>query len=90
MPPPVVIRAAVDRVEPDRLLIRGTNFGVTTTPIVMLAEHSARGPELQRQEIVARLPLDVPAARYRLQVLVPGGSSSPFVEIALEPLRRPC
>jgi IPT/TIG domain len=85
--PPVVIRAAVDRVEPDRLVIRGTNFGVTTAPVVMLASTPLEVLSFNDEEIVARLPLDVPAARYRLQVLVPGGSSSPFVEIALG--RRP-
>ena len=74
--PPVVVRAAVDQVEPDRLVIRGVNFGATTTPVVMLANTRLEVLAFTDEEIVARLPLDVPAARYRLQVLVDGASSS--------------
>lgn len=83
---PVIIRAAIDRVEPDRLVIRGTNFGVTTAPVVMLTSTPLEVLSFNDEEIVAKLPLDIPAARYRLQVLV-HGSSSPLVEIALG--RRP-
>ena len=73
---PVVVRAAVDPVEPDRLVILGMNFSVTTPPVVMLANAPLQVVAFTDEEIVAKLPLDVPAARYRLQVLVDGESSS--------------
>jgi hypothetical protein len=82
-PPPVVVRAAVDRLEPDRLVIRGNNFGTTTAPAVMLTNTPLEVLSFNDEEIVARLPLDIPAARYRLQVLVDGGASSPLVEVML-------
>lgn len=47
-------------------MIRGTNFGVTTAPVVMLASTPLEVLSFNDEEIVARLPLDVPAARYRL------------------------
>jgi hypothetical protein len=85
--PPVVVRAAVDRLEPDRLVIRGTNFGVATAPVVMLRNTPLEVLTFTDEEIVAKLPLDVPPARYRLQVLVRRGSSSPYFEVTLG--RRP-
>jgi hypothetical protein len=80
-PSPVVVRAAVDRLEPDRLVIRGNNFGTTTAPVVMLTNTTLQVLSFNDEEIVARLPLDIPAARYRLQVLVDGDASSPLVDV---------
>jgi hypothetical protein len=34
----VVVRADVDRLKPDRLVIHGANFGTTTAPTVLLAK----------------------------------------------------
>jgi hypothetical protein len=86
---PVVIRAAVDPLEADRLVIRGTNFGVTTAPVVTLGNTPLQLLSFNDEEIVAKLPLDAPAARYRLQVLVDGGTSSPLFEVTLgQPARR--
>lgn len=81
--PPVVIRAVVDQLEPDRLVIRGTNFGVTSAPIVLLAKVPLEVLSFSDEEIIARLPLDAPPARYRLQVLAHGTSSSPFFEVTI-------
>jgi hypothetical protein len=79
----VVVRAAVDRLEPDRLVIRGNNFGTTTAPVVMLTNTTLQVLSFNDEEIVARLPLDIPAARYRLQVLVDGDASSPLVDVVV-------
>jgi len=84
---PVVIRADVDQLEPDRLVIRGMNFGVTSAPIVLLAKISLEVLSFNDEQIVARLPIDAPAARYRLQVLAHGASPSAFFEVTLG--RRP-
>jgi hypothetical protein len=81
--PPVVIRADVDQLEPDRLVIRGTNFGVTSVPIVLLAKIPLKVLSFNNEQIVARLPLDAPPARYRLQVLVHGTSAWSFVDVTL-------
>jgi IPT/TIG domain len=81
--PPVVIRADVDQLEPDRLVIRGTNFGVTSAPIVLLAKIPLKVLSFSNEQIVARLPLDAPPARYRLQVLVHGASAWSFVEVTV-------
>ena len=84
---PVVIRADVDQLEPDRLVIRGMNFGVTSAPIVLLAKIPLEVLSFSDEQIVARLPIDAPAARYRLQVFAHGTSPSAFFEITLG--RRP-
>jgi hypothetical protein len=84
---PVVIRADVDQLEPDRLVIRGMNFGVTSAPIVLLAKIALEVLSFSDEQIVARLPIDAPAARYRLQVLAHGTSPSAFFEVTLG--RRP-
>ena len=81
--PPVVMRAGVDQLEPDRLVIRGVNFGVTSAPIVLLAKIRLEVLSFSDVQIVARLPIDAPAARYRLQVLARGTSPSAFFEVTL-------
>ena len=85
--PPVVVRADVDQLEPDRLVIRGTNFGVASVPIVLLAKIPLEVLSFSDEQIVARLPIDAPAARYRLQVLARGTSRSAFFEVTVG--RRP-
>jgi len=85
--PPVIIRADVDQLEPDRLVIRGTNFGVTSAPIVLLAKIPLEVLSFSDAQIVARLPIDAPPARYRLQVFARGTSPSAFFEVTLG--RRP-
>ena len=84
---PVVIRADVDQVEPDRLVIRGMNFGVRSAPIVLLAKIPLEVLSFSDAQIVARLPIDAPPARYRLQVFARGTSPSAFFEVTLG--RRP-
>jgi hypothetical protein len=79
---PVVVRADVDRVEPDRLVIRGRNFGTTSVPVVLLSNVPLVVLSFNDAQIVVRLPLDAPAARYRLQVLA-HGSPSAVVEVVL-------
>jgi hypothetical protein len=79
--PPVVIRADVDQLEPDRLVIRGTNFGDSSPPIVLLSQIPLKVLSFSNEQIVARLPLDAPPARYRLQVLVHGASAWSFVDM---------
>jgi IPT/TIG domain len=83
MAPPVVIRANVDLLEPDRLVIRGMNFGVRSAPIVLLAKVPLAVLSFSDEQIVARLPIDAPPARYRLQVLAHGTSPSAFFEVTL-------
>lgn len=78
-PPPVIVRAEVDPLEPDRLVIRGKNFGAETAPVVLLSDVVLDVVSFSNEQIVARLPLDAPAARYRLQVLAYGAApSAPF------------
>jgi hypothetical protein len=88
--PPMVIRADADQLEPDRLVIRGKNFGVTSAPIVLLAKIPLEVLNFSDEQIVARLPIDAPAARYRLQVVAHGKSPSAFFEVTLgrPPSRR--
>jgi hypothetical protein len=81
--PPVVVRADVDQLEPDRLVIRGTNFGDSSPPIVLLSQIPLQVLSFSNEQIVARLPLDAPPARYRLQVLVHGASAWSFVDVTL-------
>lgn len=81
--PPVVVRAGVDQVEPDRLVIRGRNFGVDAPPVVLLSDVPLRVLRYSNDEIVARLPLDAPPARYRLQVLTSRGLASSSFELTL-------
>ena len=81
--PPVVVRADVDRLEPDRLVIHGANFGTTTAPTVLLAKLPLQVLSFSDDQIVVRLPIDAPAARYRLQVLAHGTSPSAVVEVVL-------
>lgn len=78
---PVVVRADVDQVEPDRLVIRGKHFGVSAAPIVLLAKTPLDVLSFNDEQIVARLPLDAPPARYELQVLVDGKIPSRVVEV---------
>jgi hypothetical protein len=85
-PRPVVVRAAVDQLEPDRLVIRGTNFGVSSAPVVLLSKVALEVLSFSDEQIIARLPIDTPPARYRLQVLA-HGTPSASVEITL--FRRP-
>jgi hypothetical protein len=81
--PPVVVRADVDRLEPDRLVIHGANFGTTTAPTVLLAKVPLQVLSFSDDQIVVRLPIDAPAARYRLQVVAHGASPSAVVEVVL-------
>ncbi|HVG76994.1 MAG TPA: IPT/TIG domain-containing protein [Patescibacteria group bacterium] len=81
--PPVVVRADVDRLEPDRLVIRGAHFGTTTAPTVLLAQVPLQVLSFNDNQILVRLPIDAPAARYRLQVLAHGTSPSAVVEVVL-------
>ncbi len=80
---PVVVRAAVDQLEPDRLVIRGTNFGVTSAPVVLLSQVPLEVLSFSDEQIVAKLPIDVPSARYRLQILAGGISPSAVFEVTL-------
>ena len=81
--PPVVARADVDRWEPDRLVIHGANFGTATAPTVLLAKVPLQVLSFSDDQIMVRLPIDAPAARYRLQVLAHGASPSAVVEVVL-------
>jgi hypothetical protein len=81
--PPVVVQAVVDRVEPDRLVIRGRNFSAGASPIVLLSGVRLQVVSFSDDEIVARLPLDAPPARYRLQVLARGQRPSASFEVTL-------
>jgi hypothetical protein len=85
--PPVVVRADVDQLEPDRLVIRGMHFGMTSAPTVLLARIPLEVLSFSDEQIVARLPIDAPAARYRLQVIARGTSLSAFFEVTVG--RRP-
>jgi hypothetical protein len=82
--PPVVARAAVDQLEPDRLVIRGKHFGVKSAPTVWLAKVRLEVLAFSDEQIVARLPIDAPAASYRLQVFANGGIPSQVVEVTVE------
>ena len=81
--PPVVVRADVDQLEPDRLVIWGTNFAGSSPPIVLLSKIPLKVLSYSNEQIVARLPLDAPPARYRLQVLVHGASAWSFVDVTV-------
>ena len=81
--PPVVVRADVDRLEPDRLVIHGTNFGVSTAPTVLLAKVPLRVLSFSDDQIVVKLPIDAPAARYHLQILAHGTTPSVVYEVVL-------
>lgn len=85
--PPVVVRAAVDQLEPDRLVIRGSNFGTAAAPTVLLAKIPLEVLSFSDEQIVARLPLDAPPARYRLEVFANGTYPSASFEVTLG--RRP-
>ena len=80
---PVVARALVDVVELDRLVIRGRNFSTQASPVVLLSGVALEVLSFSDEEIVARLPLDAPPARYRLQVLAHGQGSSASFEVTL-------
>lgn len=82
-PPPVIVRADIDRLEPDRLVIRGMNFGIKSAPIVLLSNVPLEVLSFNDEQIVARLLVDAPAARYRLQVLAYGASPSALFEVTL-------
>jgi len=80
---PVVVRALVDLVELDRLVIRGKNFSTEASPVVLLSDVPLDVVSFSDEEIVARLPLDTPPARYRLQVLAHGLRSSASFAVTL-------
>jgi hypothetical protein len=80
---PVVDRAGVDQLEPDRLVIRGKHFGVKSTPIVLLANVPLEVLSFSDEQIVARLPIDAPAASYDLRVLVNGMIPSRVFEVTV-------
>ena len=80
---PVVAGVEVDRLEPDRLVIRGANFGVTSRPVVLLSKVALEVVTFSDQQIVARFPLDAPPARYRLQVVAHGTRPSTVFEVTL-------
>jgi len=82
-PRPVVVRAAVDQLEPDRLVIRGKHFGVETAPTVLLANTPLDVVSFSDEQIVARLPIDAPPASYRLQVLANGTVPSRLFEVTI-------
>jgi hypothetical protein len=87
---PVVVRAAVDQLEPDRLVIRGKHFGVGSAPTVLLASAALDVVSFSDEQIVARLPIDAPPASYRLQVLANGRVPSRVVEVTIGgPAGRP-
>jgi hypothetical protein len=86
-PQPVVVRAAIDQLEPDRLVIRGMHFGGASAPKVLLARVPLEVLSFTDEQIVAKLPMDAPAASYQLQVLVDGRTPSRTVEFTLG--RRP-
>jgi hypothetical protein len=81
--PPVIVRADIDRLEPDRLVILGVNFGVASAPVVLLSNVRLDVLSFSDEQIVARLPLDAPDARYRLQVLAHGAAPSAVFEVTL-------
>lgn len=80
---PVVVRADVDQLEPDRLVIRGRHFAGKSTPIVLLANVPLEVLSFSDEQIVARLPIDAPAASYDLQVLVNGMIPSRVFEVTV-------
>jgi hypothetical protein len=80
---PVVVRAAVDQLEPDRLVIRGKHFGVKSAPTVLLALTALDVLSFSDEQIVARLPIDTPSASYSLQVLANGTIPSPIFEVTV-------
>jgi hypothetical protein len=82
-PTPIVVRADVDRVEPDRLVIRGRHLGQASVPIVLLAKTPLEVVSYSNEQIVVRLPLDAPPASYMLQVLANGKVPSRSVEVTL-------
>jgi len=86
-PQPVVVRAAIDQLEPDRLVIRGMHFSGASAPKVLLARVPLEVLSFTDEQIVVKLPMDAPAASYRLQVLVDGRTPSRAVEFTLG--RRP-
>jgi hypothetical protein len=81
--PPVVVRADVDQLEPDRLVIRGKHFGVKTAPTVLLANTPLEVLSFSDEQIVAGLPVDAPPARYLLQVLANGTVPSRFFTVTV-------
>ena len=80
---PVVVRADVDPLEPDRLVIRGKHFGVKSAPTVLLASIPLDVLSFSDEQIVARLPIDAPPASYRLQVVANGTVPSRFFEVTV-------
>jgi hypothetical protein len=87
--PPVVVRADVDRLEPDRLVIRGRHFGVESAPTVLLAKTRLDVLSFSDEQIVARLPIDAPPASYLLQVLANGTVASRPFEVTVGDRSRP-
>jgi hypothetical protein len=80
---PVVVRAAVDQLEPDRLVIRGKHFGVRSAPTVLLAMTPLDVLSFSDEQIVAKLPIDTPRASYSLQVLANGKVPSRLIEVTV-------
>lgn len=65
-PSPVIESAEHDPVQ-HRLILSGSYFG-GTTPLVMLGEYRLEVSESTPNQVVAKLPLDLRAATYRLLV----------------------
>jgi hypothetical protein len=80
---PIVVRAGVDRLEPDRLVIRGKHFGVKVAPTVLLADTALEVLSFSDEQIVARLPIDAPPAKYNLRVLANGMVPSRVFEVTV-------
>jgi hypothetical protein len=80
---PIVVRAAVDQVERDRLVIHGLHFGTSAAPVVLLSRVPLEVLSFSDDQIVVRIPLDMPFARYRLQVLANGSFPSMVVNVVL-------
>ena len=80
---PVGVRAEVDRLEPDRLVIRGKRFGVESAPTVLLAKVPLDVLSFSDVQIIARLPIDAPPASYLLQVFANGTVASRPFEVTI-------
>jgi hypothetical protein len=81
---PVVVRAGVDQLEPDRLVILGKHFGAKSAPTVLLANVPLEVLSFSDEQIVASLPIDAPPASYDLLVLANGTTPSRAFEVTLK------
>jgi len=66
--PPVIVRTAVDTKQ-NLLIISGRNFG-TTIPTVKLADQKLKVKHFTEQEVVANLPVGLPAANYGVTITI--------------------